>query len=843
MKESLNDINIIDTPSSQFDTCIEVLLVLLLTFMPLAFGVVEAWSEEVVIILAASVSICFLLKLIFDKNTSLIWSWTYIPAILFVFTGVFQLIELPTGIVNVISHNTVETKQLLLADLPDAANLLNSMTLTFYPNATKHDLRLVFAATALFFVILNVYRRPDQIKRLLGTVTIIGGFIALLALSQDLFDNGKIYWYVPTISGKANSAAFINHSHYGQFMNLSIGAALGLLLVKLHEAFSNKKITPAIVFEYFSSADTKIIWLLLTMIILGAATVFISLTRGGMISMLIAAGLTTLILSSQYSLKNRVWIILLMVLGAFICVLYVDFNVVYDRLSTLRDLQEAQEGRWQILKDIAIAWTKFPLIGTGLGTHEVVYPMFDHATTAEIASHAENEYAQTAEETGLIGLFLLFVFGIIIWFNYIRNIKSRYLAIRSAAYGLGFGLMAIMIHSLSDFGQHLPANAILSVISCALLINIARVGQQNNSKIELEKKIKNLKGLYIVILLGVSAVWAWSILDADNARKAEASWRKVVSLEQRLSQEQNKLTIQNCKELIYNSAKASDYQPGNIKYKHYLNVYRWYSISRNTDPNTGQIVIPIQAMSFVKQIADEFNKVRLLCPTYGATYCVVGQIEKFILNDPKGAENIRKAFKLAPSDPTVCLVAGTLDFKEKKIAESFKKLSRAVALDNRFFWNAVDLLMNDADRPDLAVALAGDNTSWLSYVENVLSDMTGHEQEAQQVRKKVIELLQKECSQPNASASVFASYAECHIKEKNIEIAIEYYRRAVALEYNQVSWRFEMAKLLAQTGKIQEAIYEARICLRLCPHFTAAEELIANLSVLPSAEYPKNYTP
>jgi len=55
------------------------------------------------------------------------------------------------------------------------------------------------------------------------------------------------------------------------------------------------------------------------------------------------------------------------------------------------------------------------------------------------------------------------------------------------------------------------------------------------------------------------------------------------------------------------------------------------------------------------------------------------------------------------------------------------------------------------------------------------------------------------------------------------------------VDYGQVSWRFTLARLLAETEQIGEAIHEARICLRLRPQFKAAEKLIADLSVLPGA--------
>jgi hypothetical protein len=52
-----------------------------------------------------------------------------------------------------------------------------------------------------------------------------------------------------------------------------------------------------------------------------------------------------------------------------------------------------------------------------------------------------------------------------------------------------------------------------------------------------------------------------------------------------------------------------------------------------------------------------------------------------------------------------------------------------------------------------------------------------------------------------------------------------------------------MARLLAETDKIPEAIHEARIGLRLRPQFKAAEKFIADLSVLPGAVIEEDSMP
>ena len=849
----------------KFDRAIEWLLISLLAFMPFSYGAVEAWSEEVVIAFTAAISICFLLKLIFAKDTGLVWSWVYIPVALFILVAVLQLIPLPTGVVQIISPNTAATKKELLSDLPNANQILSSMTLSFYPHATKHDLRLVLAVGAVFVVTFNICRRPERIKRLLAAIAIIGAAVAILALLQNLFGNGKIYWFVATGSGQAYSGTFINHSHFGQFMNLSIGAALGLIMVKLHEAFAGKKVTPPLVAEYFSSPQAKVTWLLIVMVILGASSIFVSLTRGGMVSMLIAGGFTALMLSSRKSLKGPGWIMVLMALGAFICVLYIGFDAVYDRLATLRELHQ-YKGRWQIVNDIAIAWTKFPLLGTGLGTHEVVYPMFDRSTVSPgipcrgspcrqpaglnappspwrgLASHAENEYAQAAEETGIIGLAILLVFGTIVSVNYVRNARSAYTPIRSAAYGLGFGLMAIMLHSLSDFGQHLPANSILSAVFCALLISLVRIGKQDRPTTVREWHPAKKVG----VLVCASTVWVWAILGANSARVAEAHWKRALIAEGNLRQKDWQGTNDEFRELISQAAAAADYQPENVSYRHWLNVYRWYSVSRIVDPNTGQVIIPQQLVHFVPRIVDELHAARVLCPVFGPAYCVAGQLEKSVLNDPNGVKHIQTGYLLAPCDPTTCFVAGALDAEGGLFDAASAKLCRALKLDSSLFRELASFFINHLDRPDLAVKLAGDNTDWLSQAANLLwNGLPARENTpnmgvpqgtgAEQARTRVVELLKLKCRQSDAPAWALASLANICARENDYEAAIENYRRALGLDYSQVQWRFTLATLLAKTDREASAIREARICLRLRPEFKAAERLIADLSVHPAA--------
>jgi tetratricopeptide (TPR) repeat protein/O-antigen ligase len=835
---------VINEPAAErLDRVVEVLLVALLAFMPTAFGVVHAWSEEIVIVMAAAISLVFLLKLVIVRSVSFVWSWAYVPVAVFILVAAFQLLPLPAPLVAMLSPNTVALKTNLLQDLPDAGDILSSMTLSFYPRATRHDLRLLLAVAAVFVVVVNVYRQPERIKRLLAAIAVIGAGIALVALAQDVAGNGRIYWLVPTYD-QAHSGTFVNHSHYGQFMNLCIGAALGLLFVILHEAFAGRRITAGRVAEYLSSPAGKVVAMLLGVIVLGAATLFISLTRGGMISLLIAAVFTTLMLSWRRSLRGQGWVIVLLALGSLICVLYIGFDQVYDRLATLRDLND-YGGRWQIVRDISVAWAKFPVFGVGLGTHEVVYPMFDRSTIAQLALHAENEYAQAVEETGLVGLLALGSFGVFVWTRYGRSIANASIPICSAAYGLGFGLLAILIHSLSDFGQHLPANAMLSAVFCGLLIALEPAGAESLPE-EGPRKRAVLGVWRPMALLLVVAMWVWGVSGANDARIAEASWNRALIAEHHLDARGWRAPRQAYEYLFAHAGAAAKAEPDNIHYRHWLAVYKWLSLTPYTDPNTGQLWP--EAMPWARQVVQELHQARPLCPTFGPQYCVVGEIERSILRDSNGAERIRQGYRLAPCDATTCLAAARVDAEEGKTEEAFAKLSRAVQLNGTYFPRAVQLCVGVLERGDLALRLAGDDAGRLAYAGQQLALLAeGPEPSAgavdqvpvpddrrrlaDEAKAMAFRQLRQQCTRPDAPASAHAALASLYRQSGDAELAIRHYRRAIRLDYDRVGWHFALAQSLAQIDRIDEAMHEARICLRLREDYAPARQLLEQLAV------------
>jgi hypothetical protein len=270
------------TSGRRWDLAIMGLLVALLAFAPAAFGAVEAWSQLIVLSLAAALAICLTLRVFFDPEFRIASTWLYIPLGLFLALVVLQLVPLPAQLVTLLSPATLSIKQEMLGVEIDKTSL------SFYPLATAEHLRLVLVGTVVFTAVASVIRYKSQVKMLLLAIFAIGCAQALLAVAQIATATGSIYWNVPTGKPLATAGTFVNYSNFSQFMNLSLGAGIALLLIRLQEQRRREIRGATWQYSFAGVSWEKYGWLVCG-IVLCAISVLTSMSRNGAISMVIAA--------------------------------------------------------------------------------------------------------------------------------------------------------------------------------------------------------------------------------------------------------------------------------------------------------------------------------------------------------------------------------------------------------------------------------------------------------------------------------------------------------------------------------------------------------------------------
>jgi len=110
-----------------------------------------------------------------------------------------------------------------------------------------------------------------------------------------------------------------------------------------------------------------------------------------------------------------------------------------------------------------------PIAGAGLGAYWAEIPLYHDASGVLTPQQAHSEYLELLASGGLIGMGLLTWF-IVALFKRTRSALEQLSGTqRVLAIGAGIGIAGVAVHSLVDFGLHMPANALVFVMLLAML--------------------------------------------------------------------------------------------------------------------------------------------------------------------------------------------------------------------------------------------------------------------------------------------------------------------------------------------------------------------------------------
>ncbi|QDS96942.1 O-antigen ligase family protein [Adhaeretor mobilis] len=828
---------------SRWDWFFLVVLACLLLFLPFSLGAVEPWSELVVVSTACLLVIGLLVRTWLDRSFRVAWSWTYLPLACVLALIIFQLMRLPSGLLEAISPRTTQLRGELLGPLASSPQAGSNLSL--YAYETAHDLRMALVFTALFVTTVSVFRSSEQIRRALLVVFLVGCAEASIALLQILSLSTSIHWGWVNRGSVVTSGSFLNHSHFCQFVNLTLGAGVALLLVQMKQDNRRGRGHASRLVDLKGSRYLRPI----TGIVLCAVAVFTSMGRNGVLSLLLASGVVGVLLFRRGVLSVRGWALGMVPWCVALVLFLTCFDTVYDRLATFEDRQHL-DTRLEMTSSTLRAWWDFPLWGTGLGTHEYVFPLYDVNTTTSMAEHADNDWAQLLEEFGVVGGVAVLAFVLSIFYVAGRLMISGKTALSTAAFGLCIGLLATAWHSLSDFGQHLPGIFSVTAVVAGLVVAIARrEAYKTNARKPRSSSGPSFprlsRGLWRLLATGCLLLVCWWAVAGAFSSYRGAAWNNIaLGIERQISERDWQGSDEDYVDLITATQQASEAEPRNVKFGHLLNLSRWRSISRVRDPKTGQIMLEPEALPFVSRIAEELAGLRLACPVYGPLYGLEGELRLLVLGEPLGSDLIQQAARLIPYDPQANLLAGQLAVREGRDSEAVDYLNRAVALSPTQFQRVARLYLEEMQRPQLAVDLAGDNyqrmkqlSQIIENIESVRSSQTSsvsNRQLIEELESLALARLRELVSTGEASASEIANLAVAELQDENPDAAIDLYRRALGQRYGQVSWRLALARVLITVGDHEQAIREARICLRLSPELQAARQIIGDLSVLPA---------
>jgi len=484
-------------PSLHSELCERAILsitLFLIVFAPVAYGAVEPWARNVVLLSIGSMACIWLWQFLSLGRPKLSFPPFFPAAVLFLVVIGLQLVPLPGALKDFLTPPRLP----LVTARTDSVKWV---PLTANPGKTAVGVVSFAACLAFCFVLLNTFRHRRWVKITLTVLLTLGSLEALYGLAEYWTGHQHIFWYQKIYYLEEVTGTYINHNHFAGLLGPILVLAIGVFVVRFARFVAGR--------SYTFAEDGRSVWkkvtatarllrhlpgrqgLLLGAIGFMAVALILSQSRGGLISCSIALGLQIVLLWKMRSRSTEI----LQALGVLALLAAIVAAVLAPRVLTrFSYAQRDAPERFELWQDSARIVRDYPLLGAGLGTYRDVFrnyrPQKDFFFVAGIPqpaaiNYAHNDYLQLLTECGFVG------FGLMIWALVVtlRHLFSRFSnhadwEIATLGSSLTAGIVGFLLHSLVDFNMHIPANALMFCLLVTIALVLAANGETDSATVD-----------------------------------------------------------------------------------------------------------------------------------------------------------------------------------------------------------------------------------------------------------------------------------------------------------------------------------------------------------------------
>ena len=631
------------------DRIIEGFIIFLIVFTPLAFGTVNTWSITIMECVAFMALATWLVKMTHEKELIFCRLWLHIPLAVLLYLMLLQLLPLPPQVLGFISPETFRTYQETIPDwpqrppfetiekisselgvyIPTHERLSSNRSISIYTFATQSELLKYLTYLSIFYIIINNFKDRITLERLTTIIILMGFLLAVFGLVQHFSWNGKIYWLKELKHGGAPFGPFVNRNHFAGYMEMVIPLALGSLVARtLHIDFPHKGLSPKDKVLAFFGRETAIVILLYSAVVIMMFSLFFSISRGGILSLLVGIIIFAVLMPKKRRLTPIFAILgVIFVIGAL-------QEFVVKRFLEISDVGFSH--RYDFWKDSVGIIKDFPIFGTGLGDFPWVFTRYQSLRPEAFVRHAHNDYIEFMVDMGLLGLFAV-IAACVLYFLYVTAVLNRRKSTYTRAMVCGgiASLGAVLTHSAVDFNLHISSNALLATLIAALTLGLVTAYEKNYEpktllrfwELPLERRWSVITSF---VLTGLFLIFLLSIPIRNGL--AEAYYR----LREQYQNPSTKIAL---------TRKASELQSSNSKYYRELSKFYILAGERGTAlPFLMKAIYlkPTDAYLHLQMAAllDTFVSLREVPPGYGPWERAIGQ-------------QLKASMALFPIDPTV----------------------------------------------------------------------------------------------------------------------------------------------------------------------------------------------
>lgn len=449
---------------------------------PWLFGASEPWASDLVSLVAFTGAMCWLIGVAACPPTRLrVRSLTAVLVLLLALMCL-QIIPLPPWLANAVSSFSASVGRdgldlLRALGLATDGEIAGWIPLSVAPGATRAATGLFAVYVLAFLVIANGTHHWTDLRRMAAVILGSGFTMVLVSLVHGLTHSRELFWFHVPRHMEYGFGPFANRNHFATHAILLFGLAAGMFLAAvtipaLRGAGWRERLL------FLSTRGASRLAMLALVVVVTAATVFLSLSRGAIVSLMVAVGvaIAAWALSGNLRAAPRYAFVAALIL-VFSMVVWLGWRPIAERLSTLGAVARDPVADWRVMaaSDTLALLGLSPILGCGFGSFQYVFPV---VARPELHvgrwMHTHNDWVEWLAEGGVVGGLLV---ALALWF-FLREVmrKMRGLSAdrRLFVQGCLVGLAAVAIQSGVDFGLRKPANGLLFAVLAGLAVAALR---------------------------------------------------------------------------------------------------------------------------------------------------------------------------------------------------------------------------------------------------------------------------------------------------------------------------------------------------------------------------------
>jgi O-antigen ligase len=457
-------------PGAETAKLIQYGLLALLVLSPLPAASVNEWSILIIELAVFAMAGAYLFasdRPAINPHLEARLKWPrYAFTALFAFIAL-QALPLPVFLVRILSPGTYAFHKAFSPGFTGSGFL----SLSVVPAQTFREGLELAAYVLTGFLVIRTVTRGREIRRIIACLVAVGAFEAFYGLFELTAKSPRILFYKKIFSLGSVTGTFVNRSHLAGYLEMIIPLALGLLIARLNFlSLGGEGLKDRLVHMTGKGLPSNL--LLLGAVVLMSLGIIFSQSRAGIFILVLTFLLFFEFIVLHFSrfgrrrrwLRNFIWITFVLVT---VSALYIGIGSTIQRFALDDLLRENRPLLWGNVGRIIAA---FPLLGSGLGTFVSVYPAYEKVAGPELLLvHAHNDYLEYLAELGVIGFALLAGAVLFIGMSSLISWRERKNPdVKGIALGGIISIAVILVHSLTDFNLHIPANMLLFAVVLAL---------------------------------------------------------------------------------------------------------------------------------------------------------------------------------------------------------------------------------------------------------------------------------------------------------------------------------------------------------------------------------------